>query len=53
MAFINQELAQVPGGHVGWDLHHFAHAIFTEDLHNLWGQEQIRVRLQWKDIIWS
>lgn len=40
MAFINQELAQVPGCHVGWDLHNFTHAIFTEDLHNLWQEIQ-------------
>lgn len=35
MAFINQELAQVPGRHVGRDLHDFTGTIFTEDLYNL------------------
>lgn len=35
MAFINQELAQVSGGHVGGDLHHFTHAVLAENLHNL------------------
>lgn len=44
MAFIHQELAQVPGRHVSWDLHHFNHAILTEDLHNLGGNI---VRAQW------
>lgn len=36
MAFINQELAQVSGRHVGWDLHHLTNPILTEDLHDLW-----------------
>lgn len=41
MAFIDQELAQVSGRHVGRDLHHFAHAVLAEDLHNLKGRKQI------------
>lgn len=35
MAFINQELTQVSGRHVGGDLHHFTHAVLAENLHNL------------------
>ena len=37
MALIHQELAQVSGRHVGRDLHHFAHAVLAEDLHDLHG----------------
>lgn len=51
MAFINQELAQVPGCHVGWDLHHFAHAVFTEDLHNLCREKQNNLQLYQTEII--
>lgn len=49
MAFINQELAQVPGCHVSWDLHNFPHAVFAEDLHDLRGEKQ-RIRLEFAQI---
>lgn len=53
MAFIYQELAQVPGCHVGWDLHHFANAVFTEDLHDLQEKKennQTRSKHGWRNI---
>lgn len=48
VAFVHKQLAQVSRRHVGWDLHHFPHAVLAEDFNNL---QQNEVPQTWEILL--